>query len=311
MAKADRNNPKRSKAAESDYTLIEFMRDFPDDRTCLHWLWMQRFSPDGEHAHCPKCEVERKFHRTASRPSYSCDHCGHHIHPTAETIFHKSSTSLQLWIYAIYLVTSTRCGISAKQLEREIGVGYKTAWRMLNKIRTELMGDDYSDPLSGEVEMDETLVGGKPRKGEIKTKRDIPKWVAGKASVFAAVERDGRAMAKVVPNSKGASLKKAIGDGIDPDAAIFTDQYRAYMKIAAEYGSHDRVNHKQREYVRGNVHTNTVEGFFGNLKNSLQGTHHGVSEKWLQSYLDEHTWRYNNREGIESMFGKLLNRTAQ
>jgi transposase-like protein len=114
---------------------MEFTREFPDDRTCLDWLWRQRYSEDGSHAHCPKCERERKFHRVASRPSYSCDSCGLHIHPTAGTIFHRSATSLRLWFYAMYLMTSTRCAVSVKHLERELGVTYKTAWRMANLIR--------------------------------------------------------------------------------------------------------------------------------------------------------------------------------
>ncbi|MEX1271042.1 MAG: IS1595 family transposase [Acidimicrobiia bacterium] len=139
------------------------MRDFPDDAACLNWLWQTRYSEDGEHAYCPKCDVDRTFKRYSTsqqRQSWTCTACGHHIHPTAGTIFHKSSTSLTLWFYAIYLMTSTRCGISAKQLEREIGVTYKTAWRMMKLIRTELM-EDEPDMMDGEVEVDETYVGGK------------------------------------------------------------------------------------------------------------------------------------------------------
>src|SRR5919107_1565290 len=142
MSKVDRNNPTRGTASESTYSLMEFVREFPDDRACLDYLWRARYARDGHHAHCPKCERERKFHRVKSRPSYSCDTCGHHLHPTAGTIFHKSATSLHLWFYAMYLMTSTRCGISAKQLERELGVTYKTAWRIANLIRHELMDQD-------------------------------------------------------------------------------------------------------------------------------------------------------------------------
>ena len=163
MPPVDRNNPVRGIGSESTYSLMEFMREFPDDATCLDFLWRQRYAPDGHHAACPKCERERKFHRVQSRPSYSCDTCGHHLHPLAGTIFHKSSTSLQLWFYAIYLMTSTRCGVSAKQLERELGVTYKTAWRMFNLIRNKLMTDD-DEQLFGDVEVDETSVDGKPRK---------------------------------------------------------------------------------------------------------------------------------------------------
>ncbi len=163
MSKVDRNAPKRSKASESQYSLMEFSREFPDDAACLEHLWRSRFSEDGAHAHCPKCKRERKFHKVASRPSWSCDSCGHHIHPTAGTIFHKSATSLQLWFYVMYVMTSTRCGVSAKAIEREIGVGYKTAWRMCNLIRTHLMAQEDQWPLKGHVEADETAYGGKPK----------------------------------------------------------------------------------------------------------------------------------------------------
>src|SRR5207245_11600643 len=136
------------------HTRADLDREYPDDATCLDWLWRQNHSPDGEHAECPKCGQERKFHRVASRPSYSCDTCGHHIHPTAGTIFHKSSTSLHLWFHAVFLMAQTRCGISAKQLERDLGVTYKTAWRMFRQIRSMLTQAD--EQLSGKVEMDET-----------------------------------------------------------------------------------------------------------------------------------------------------------
>lgn len=142
MPPVDRNNPKRAKSSDSQYSLMEFMREFPDDATCLEWLWRNRYSKDGKHAHCPKCDDKTIFERyetSQQRQSWTCTSCGHHLHPTAGTIFHKSSTSLYLWFYAMYLMTSTRCGISAKQLERELGVTYKTAWRMAFLIRNELM----------------------------------------------------------------------------------------------------------------------------------------------------------------------------
>ena len=132
MPPVDRNEPKRAKSSESSFSMMEFMRTFPDDRTCLDWLWRKRFAEDGAHTHCPACDRERKFHRVNGRPTYDCDTCGHHINPTAGTIFHTSSTSLHLWFYALWIMTSTRCGVSAKQLERELGVTYKTAWSMFD-----------------------------------------------------------------------------------------------------------------------------------------------------------------------------------
>ena len=140
MSKVDRNNPVRSKASDSTYSLMEFAREFPDDAACLEHLWRSRFA-DGRLTRLLP-EVRRRSGsstRSHRGPSWSCDSCGHHIHPTAGTIFHKSATSLQLWFYVMYVMTSTRCGVSAKAIEREIGVGYKTAWRMCNLIRTHLM----------------------------------------------------------------------------------------------------------------------------------------------------------------------------
>ena len=152
----DRDNPTRQDSSGSDYSLMEFMERYPDDAACLDRLWRDRYAPGRPPRRCPKCERERKFHRTKTRASYTCNTCGLHVHPMKGTIFEKSTTSLKLWFYAMYLMASTRCGISAKQLEREIGVTYKTAHRMMKKIRTELMTDDDCEPLKGDVEIDET-----------------------------------------------------------------------------------------------------------------------------------------------------------
>jgi transposase-like protein len=129
---------------------MEFMREFPDDDACLDWLWRNRLSEDGRHAECPKCGVVRPFKRYATkqrRQTWTCTTCGRHVQPTAGTIFEGSPTSLHLWFFAIHLMTSTRCGLSAKQLEREVGVTYKTAWRMLNLIRNQLM-EQGGEPVS-------------------------------------------------------------------------------------------------------------------------------------------------------------------
>src|SRR5437588_586641 len=190
--------PIRAHSSESSYSLMEFMREFPDDATCLEWLWRDRYSEDGEHAFCPKCDRERKFHKVRERPAWDCDSCGHHLHPLAGTIFHKSSTSLHLWFFAIHLMTSTRCGVSAKHLERELGVTYKTASRMANLIRNKLMTPDQR-LLAGYVEVDETSVDGKPRRGYLPKGTEAERRSAAmklkersRATVFAAVERGGR-----------------------------------------------------------------------------------------------------------------------
>jgi transposase len=298
---------------------MEFMRTYPDDAACMDFLWRNRYAPDGSHADCPKCERERKFHRVACRPSYSCDSCGHHIHPTAGTIFHKSSTSLHLWFFAMYVMTSTRCGVSAKQLERELGVTYKTAWRMFNKIRTQLMADD-SGPLSGDVEVDEASVDGKPRKkqGQRELRGTVPNRRSeaaklrerSRATVFAAVERGGRIKATVLPSRHGPGLKRQVIEWVEPTSIIITDDWGAYKGLERHFIDHSRINHSAGMYVEGATHTNTVEGFFGHLKPSIKGTYRKVSHKWLQGYLNEFVWRRNARLEPEAMFKQLLLRAA-
>src|SRR6266702_1202108 len=214
MPPVDRLKPTRGRSSESSCSLMEFMREFPDDEACLEYLWRTRLSPDGETAHCPKCEQDRTFKRYATaqrRQSWTCTACGHPVHPTAGTIFHKSSTSLHLWFYAMYLITSTRCGISAKHLERELGVTYKTAWRMFNKIRNQLMTQDGEAPLSGEVEVDETWIGGKMRHSDRRKARErgvtSGPHAKKRQTVMGLVERGGRVRATVVPSRYGYTLR--------------------------------------------------------------------------------------------------------
>jgi transposase len=150
MAPGNRKAPKRAASSESAYSLVEFLADFPDDETCLRWLWNTRYNLGDDTAHCTRCCEIRQFRRYVAkqqRQDWTCTACGLHVHPTAGTIYHKSSTPLNLWFYAVYLMTSTRCGISAKQLERELNVTYKTAWRMFNLIRNQLMEQDPNQKL--------------------------------------------------------------------------------------------------------------------------------------------------------------------
>ena len=310
MAPVDRNNPQRAKSSESRFSLMEFMRDFPDDAACLEWLWRTRCSEDGEHAYCPKCQQTRVFARYETkqqRQSWSCTACGYHLHPTAGTIFHKSSTSLHLWFYAMYLMASTRCGISAKQLERELGVTYKTAWRMFHLIRNQAMyqGDE---PLSGTVEMDETYVGGKRRNG--KTGRP-GEGDPTKTPVFGMVERKGQVRAMTVPNVQRATLMPHVVKKVLPSSTVYTDELNVYATLEREGYEHETIEHGAGVYVSGDVHTNTIEGFWSLVKRGISGTHHSVSAKHLQGYLNEYAWRYNNREeGAAAQFLLLILRAA-
>jgi len=296
---------------------MEFMREFPDDEACLWWLWLNRFAPDGEWAYCPRCETARRFHRYKTNPptqAWTCTSCTRKLYPTAGTIFHKSSTSLHLWFYAMFIMTSTRCGVSAKQLERELGVTYKTAWRMFNQIRNRLMVQDDYTPLSGEVEADETFIGGKLREGERRKLRaqgiqNLGPASKPRATVMGIVERGGRVRAEVVPSSKGYVVKTKIRQYVLPGTMIYTDDWSGYDTLRGRY-MHKRINHSARIYVDGDVHTNTIEGFFSLVKNGIRGVYHSVSQKWLQGYLNEYAWRHNHRDDPNAMFETLLLRST-
>lgn len=312
MPQVDRDNPVRAKASDSDLSLVEFMRRFPDDDACMEHLWRERHSEDGIHALCPKCEEVTPFKAYATKQkrgkARTCTRCGTHLSVLAGTIFEGSSTSLQLWFYAMYLMASTRCGISAKQLERELGVTYKTAWRMFKLIRTELM-DDQGEPLDGEVEADETGWGGRPRvKG---TRAQGAAHRERKATVLGMVERGGRVRVRVVPSRRGEGFSREVRANINPDAILYTDDWIAYKPLSGDFADHRVINHSAGSYVVGTTHTNTIEGFFGNLKTGMRGAYKKVSRKYLQSYVDEYAWRYNARRARGSMFDQLLARAAR
>jgi len=307
MPPVNRNQPIRAESSESTYSLVEFMHTYPDDAACLEDLWRRRYSPDGKHAYCPKCERERMFHRyhtAQQRQSWSCTGCGHKVHPTAGTIFHKSSTSLHLWFYAMYLMVSTRCGISAKQLERELGVTYKTAWRMAYLIRNVLMTQD-GEPLSGAVEIDHTYIGGR-RRGMGRG------YIDNKQAVFGAVERKGRIVAEHVGKTvRSTPNYRRIRQYVMPSTLIYTDEGWEFAKLRKRGYEHRRIRHDEKVYVSGDIHTNTVEGFWSIVKRGISGVYHAVSAKHLQGYLNEYAWRYNHRDRKRAMFEVLLLRATR
>ena len=310
MPPVNRNKPIRAASSESEYTLMDFMREFPDDATCLEHLWRTRFSYDGEHARCPKCVEMRAFRRYETRQqrqSWTCTACGHHLHPLAGTIFEKSSTSLHLWFYTMYLMTSTRCGISAKQLERELGVTYKTAWRMAHLIRHKLMTQGTEPLDSGNpVEIDEVYIGGR-RRG---TRRGRPGPESHKVPVLGIVQRAGKVAAMTVPNVQRATVFPHITERVLPKSTVYTDELAVYNTLGNEGYKHSRINHSEKVYVSGDVHTNTIEGFWSLTKRGIGGVYHSVSAKHLQGYLNEYAWRYNERDTPLAKFSTLLRRAA-
>ena len=284
------------------YTLSDFNREFPDDAACLEFIKNSRW-PDG--IHCTKCDTVTSHHRIAGRRVYSCALCGSHVSPTAGTIFHKSRTSLRTWFYAMFLMASTRTGISAKQLERETGVTYKTAWRMFTEIR-KLMAQEDGLQLFGDVEVDETYVGGKERNKHASKKLRAGRGPVGKTTVVGIIEREGPAVVKVQPDSTAPTLTTMIQEHVHPGRAIvFTDEHGGYSRLSSLGYAHWTVQHRARQYVDSRAHTNNIEGFWGNTKRGIDGVHHVVSPKYLQGYLDSYVFRYNHRRDETPMFRTL------
>jgi transposase len=281
------------------YTIKNFKKDFPDNDACLEWL-KNHIYPDG--IFCEKCGRVTTHHRLTNRRCYSCDNCGTHVYPTANTIFHKSTTPLREWFRAIYLMSSTRCGIAAKQLQRELGVTYKTAWRMFHQIRKLLVED--TETLSGEVEMDETHIGGRH-----KGKRG--RGAAGKTIVAGVVKRHGKVKAQVVPDVKAKTLMPMMKAHVLPGSMVYTDEHLSYNGTQKAGYQHRRIHHDQGVYVNGDVHTNNIENFWGQLKRSLDGTHHAVSAKYLQRYCDEFAFRFNHRQDEQHIFLTWLAQVCQ
>jgi transposase len=273
----------------------DFDREFKDDASCLEWIKNHRW-PDG--IHCVECKKVTKHHRVTGRSCYSCDYCGHQVFPLANTIFHKSSTSLRTWFHAIFLMASTRCGISAKQVQRETGVTYKTAWRMFTQIRTLL--DDNLGLLSGPVEVDEAYIGGK---GEVIRGRGAEH----KTIVAGVVERKGSVKASVVPNVRAKTLSYIIQDSVKLGSTVYTDDMPSYQGLLKNEYDHKVIKHLAKVYIDGDVHTCTIDGFWSLLKRGIDGVYHAVSPKYLQQYVNEYSFRYNHRKDEQPMFTSFLN----
>jgi len=281
-------------------SLRNFQRKYGTNDECLEAIKKLRFPDEME---CPKCKRLSVFYHLTGRTSYNCKFCNYQIYPLAGTIFEKSTTPLQYWFFAMYLMTQTRSGTSAKQLERMLGVTYKTAWRMFKQIR--LLMAQEGGMLDGEIEIDETFLGGKGKNRAYKPNfGEIPKEI-----VMGIVERKGKAYFKHIPNTGKWTLLKEVREHVNPTAHVMTDEYRAYTSLPRLGYKHDTVIHSANQYVSGNAHVQTVEGFWSILKRGVYGVYRVVSKKYLQSYVDEYAFRFNNRQN-PLMFNTLLNQVA-
>ena len=302
---------KQSIPKELRYTVNQFHAEFPDDDSCLEYIKEQRW-PDGI-THCEKCGQERKHHRVSGRTAFACDHCGNHIYPLAGTIFEKTTTPLKTWFYAMYLMGSTRCGISAKQIQRETGVTYKTAWRIFNQVR-KLLAEPEDMQLEGStIEMDEMYHGGKRRR---QGGQGRPSHGSHKVAVIGMVERStanrpGRVIARVAENARRDTLHGLAKEYILPGSTVFTDDYVSYDGLEKHGYVHKRIRHSAKIYVSGDIHTQAIEGFWSLVKRGIGGVYHNVSAKMLQSYLDEYAFRYNRRHMGNQQFRAILSRVSE
>ena len=284
------------------YSTKDFDKDFPNDDTCLEWLFQNRF-PNG--VTCEKCGKITKHYRIQSQPCYSCEFCGNHIHPMAGTIFEDTKFDhLRLWFKAVAYMAVTRCGISSRQLSRDLGVTVKTGYRMWKQIRSILKeGDEIK--FAGKVEVDETYIGGKAH-----GKRG--RGSENKTVVLGMVERKGRVRAMVVPNVKAKTLVPAIEANVSKDATVYTDDLMSYDTLSKLGFEHKAIEHSKKIYVTGeDIHTNSIEGFWSQLKRSIDGTYHHVTAEHLQEYADEYSFRYSHRNDEEPMFKTMLNQVVK
>ena len=280
-------------------TVHDFLKRFPDDKACLEHLMTVRY---GHRMLCPKCTREATFYKRAKRPAYSCEFCGHDINPMAGTLFERSHTPLHKWFYAMYLFTTTRHGVPARELQRQLGVTLKTAWRMGHEIRKYMAKIDGIPPMTGHVEVDETYVGGR----RPKVKGFTGRGAKGKTVVFGILERGGELYTKVVPDASRKSLIPPIVENVPKGTRISSDEWLPYRVLPRLGYRHDTVDHRAKEYARGDVHVNSLESFWSILKRSIRGTHVHVSRKHLPKYLGEFEFRYNMRKSPEFMLDHLL-----
>lgn len=265
--------------------MMELMERFHSEEICREILEELRW-PDG--VKCPRCEGTKHAHDT-ERGVYDCYSCGYQFSVLAGTIFHDTKLPIRKWFMATLLMVEAKKGISANQMKRTIGVSYKTAWYLCHRIRY-AMTEVNTEQLGGQVEVDETFVGGKVHgKGH--------GYRGNKSTVVGVVQRKGAIRLQVATGTDRQTLHAIIHKHVKPEAPnIYTDEWPAYKGIGDHDTVHETVNHKAEEWVRGGAHTQTVESVWSLLKRSIVGSYHKVSVKHLDAYLDELEWRFNNRE---------------
>ena len=279
------------------YTFKQFQQEYPDDTSCLAKLMETNYG--GTEIVCPGCKKRANFHPMSKRRAYACQECGHHVYPAADTIFHKSRTPLTKWFFAMYLMTSTRHGVAAKELERQLGVTYKCAWRMAHELRKLMATADHDfgggPTLKGHIEIDETFVGGRRKAHE----------PDNKTIVFGVVERGGKIVADPIPDVTTYTVEGIINENVVAGSTISTDEHWSYHGLKHAY-EHGTLNHSREEYVRSKHHVNTLESHWSLFKRAVRGTHVHISAKHSWKYVSEFSYRRNMRKSHWKMFNLLV-----
>lgn len=269
-----------------EMNLADLVEQFGSNDKCRDYLEQLRW-PDG--VECPKCE-SKSISRISTRKQFDCNSCRNRFSVMAGTVLQDSKLPLWKWFAAVYLMCESKKGISALQVKRMLKSGsYETAWHLCHRIRSAM--ETVDKRLDGIVEVDETYLGGEKRgvgRGNYQKFMTV---------IVGAAERDGEIRLRIAPDRRGPSLQGFVRDTVSPDAeAVYTDDWVSYRALGDLGYEHEMVNHRTDEWVRGDVHTNTVEGVWSLFKRSVVGSYHHMSVKHLPAYLDEMEWRFNNRE---------------
>lgn len=279
--------------------LMDLLKHFSNEQVCRDYLETIRWEGN---LSCPykDCGATKVFKYNDGK-RYKCSACQRQYSVRVGTIFEDSKIPLQKWYAAIYLITSHKKGISSLQLHRDLGITQKTAWYLLHRVRHSLGLPTKAEKLTGTIEADETFIGGlEANKHASKRIKDTQgRSVKTKTAVAGIVERGGEVRAKIVKDTSGKHLRKFVIENVSKGSELHTDEWFGYYGLEKLY-QRSIIKHQDKQYVVGNCHTNTMEGFWSLLKRGVVGIYHSVSSKHLQKYLDEFSFRYNTRQFSES-----------
>lgn len=283
------------------YSRQDLDRDFPTEQAARKWLFNHRYPQSPT---CTHCKRSSKFYLLRSAPAFICGYCRHRTSLLKGTIFEASQTPLRLWYHALYLMATNKAGTSAKQIERELGVTYKTAWRMLNQIRTLMVS---TTPLTGVVEVDETFMHPNPfKRSSARMKYGIDARRKGDV-VLGIAERGGGVRVFSVPSTGARSLLPIITDTVEDGSTVHTDGYRGYATLKDKGYTHKTTDHGKYQFYTPDSSTQNIENFWSTWKPRMKGTYKHVSSKYLEAYASEYAFRYSYRNS-PSIFWELMKR---